>query len=139
VIPSVARAKISCRLVPNQDPQVVAQQIADYLKLLSPQGLEIRVNWDHGGKAVRTSPDTKIAQICSESFSEVFGKPCRQILCGASIPLVAELTEASGGEVAVIGVSLDSDDIHAPNEHFGFDQLEQGFLTMATILGRLAR
>lgn len=138
VIPSMSRAKISCRLVPRQDPQKIAALVADFLKKIAPAGLEIDVEWDHGGKAVRTSPDTKIAQVCCEAFSEVFGKPCAKILCGASIPLVAELTEACGGEVAMIGVSLDSDDIHAPNEHFGLDQFRQGFLTMARILGRLA-
>jgi acetylornithine deacetylase/succinyl-diaminopimelate desuccinylase-like protein len=139
VIPSMARAKISCRLVPHQDPERIAEQISSYLKKIAPAGLEIEVKWDHGGKAVRTSSDTKIAHICCEAFSEVFGKPCREILCGASIPLVVELGEACGGEVAVMGVALDSDDIHAPNEHFGLDQFRQGFLTMASILGRLAK
>jgi len=50
---------------------------------------------------------------------------------------VTELSKACKAEVAMIGVSLDSDDIHAPNEHFGLDQFEQGVLTMGRILGRL--
>jgi len=71
-------------------------------------------------------------------LTEVFGKRCGNILCGASIPLVADLAKACKGDALVIGVSLDSDDIHAPNEHFSLDQLQQGFLMMGRILGRFA-
>ena len=138
VIPSMALAKISCRIVPNQDPDEVARSIANYLKKIAPKGLEVEVNFDHGGKPVRSSPHTKIAHVCSESFSEVFGKPCGNIFCGASIPLVADLAKVCKGDAIVIGVCLDSDDFHAPNEHFGLDQLEQGFLTISGILRRLS-
>ncbi len=138
VIPSMALAKISCRIVPNQDPTEVAKLIASYLKKIAPKGLEITVTADHGGKPVRSSPDTKIAHACSDALTEVFGKPCGNILCGASVPLVADLAKACKGDAIVIGVSLDSDDFHAPNEHFGFDQLQQGFLMMGRILGGLA-
>ncbi len=138
VIPSAAIAKISCRIVPNQDPEEVAQSIANYLKKIAPKGLEIEATWDHGGQAVRSSPHTTIAKVCSEAFTEVFQKPCGKIFCGASVPLVADLAKACKGDVVVIGVSLDSDDFHAPNEHFGLDQLQQGFLTIASILRRLS-
>jgi len=138
VIPSMATAKISCRIVPRQDPEKVARSIANYLKKIAPKGLEIEATWDHGGKPFRSSPDTEIAHVCSDAYAEVFGKPCGKIFCGASVPLVADLAKASNGEAVVIGVSLDSDDFHAPNEHFGLDQLQQGFLTISRILGRLA-
>lgn len=137
VIPSMAIAKISCRIVPNQDPIKVTEAIANYLKKIAPKGLEVNASLDHGGKPIRSSPDTHIAKICSQAYTEVFGKPCRNILCGASVPLVADLQKAVGGEVAMIGVGLDSDDIHAPNEHFSLQQLEQGFLTMGRILSKL--
>ena len=86
---------------------------------------------------MRTSSKTKLAKLCSGVYEEVFGKPCLKIWGGASIPLVADLEKATGGEVAVIGVGLDTDDIHAPNEHFGLDRLKLGFLTMGRILGEL--
>lgn len=138
VIPSMASAKISCRIVPNQDPAEVAKSIASYLKKIAPKGLEVTVTTDHSGKPVRSSPDTKIAHVCCDALTEVFGKPCGNILCGASVPLVADLAKACKGDAIVIGVSLDSDDFHAPNEHFSFQQLQQGFLMMGRILGRLA-
>ena len=138
VIPSMALAKISCRTVPNQDSDEVAKTIARYLKKIAPKGLEVEVTSVHGGKPVRSSPDTKVAHVCSDALTEVFGKRCGNILCGASIPLVADLAKACKGDALVIGVSLDSDDIHAPNEHFSLDQLQQGFLMMGRILGRFA-
>src|SRR3569832_307088 len=118
VIPSQSLAKFSCRLVPNQDPDKIARAIEEFLKKEAPQGLKIEVTHDHGGKPIRTSPHTKLAHLCSDAYAEVFGNPCQKILCGASIPLVVDLAEAVGGEVAMIGVGLDSYDIHAPNEHF---------------------
>lgn len=137
VIPSQAVAKISCRLVPNQDPEKIVDCLTKFLKENAPKGIEIEVTHDHGGRAVRTSPSTKLAILCAEAYTEVFAKPCQKILCGASVPLIADLTDVVGGEVAMVGVSLDSDDIHAPNEHFGLKQLQNGFLTMGRILGRL--
>ena len=138
VIPAEAVAKISCRLVPNQDPQKIAHLIEQFLKKRAPKGIELEVTHDHGGRPVRTSPKTKLAQLCADAYAEVCEKPCQKIFCGASIPLVADLAEAAKGEVAMIGVGLDSDDIHAPNEHFGLGQLQTGFLAMGRILGRLS-
>lgn len=137
VIPSIAKTKISCRLVPGQNPEKIGQLVANHLKKIAPKGLEVDVVFEHGGEAFRASSQTTIAKVCMEAFSEVFGKPCKQTFMGGSIPLVTELSKACKAEVAMIGVSLDSDDIHAPNEHFGLDQFEQGVLTMGRILGRL--
>jgi acetylornithine deacetylase/succinyl-diaminopimelate desuccinylase-like protein len=84
------------------------------------------------------SPDTKLAHLCCDAYAEVFGKPCKKVLNGASVPIVADFAEVMGGEVAIIGVSLDTDDIHAPNEHFSLKQLKDGFLSMGRILGRMS-
>lgn len=137
VIPSQANAKISCRLVPNQDPLKISQAIETFMRKSVAEGIELQFKHDHGGKPVRTSPKTRLAKLCADAYAEVFEKPCRKVLCSASVPLVADLAAATGGEVAMIGVGLDSDDIHAPNEHFGLQQFKTGFLTMGRILGRL--
>ncbi len=137
VIPSVAKAKISCRIVPDQTPEEVLEQIATFLKKNVPKGLSIEVKKDHGGKPVRTSPHTKAAKMAALAYEEVFGKKCQMAFCGASVPIVADLTEASKSESVVIGVGLSEDDIHAPNEHFGMDRFKQGFLVMCCILRRI--
>ena len=139
VIPSVAKAKISCRLVPRQNFEKIGKLVENHLRKIAPSGLEIEVSFEHGGEAFRTSGNTVIAKVCSEAYSEVFEKPCTEIFGGGSVPLVNELSKVCGAEVALIGVALDSDDFHAPNEHFGLDQLEYGFLTIGRILGRLAK
>jgi len=134
VIPAKTIAKISCRLVPGQDPQKVGLLVADFLKSKVPPGIQLDVNYDHGGQPFRSSPDSAIAKIAARAYGEVFGKPCQKAICGASVPIVADLCEASGAEAVVIGLGLIDDDIHAPNEHFGLDRLEKGFLTIGRIL-----
>ncbi len=134
VIPAQAFAKISCRLVLNQDPVTIGKRVADFLKKNTPEGMEVEIQFEHGGKPVRSSPNTFIAKIAKSAYEEVFGRPCKSMLGGASVPIVADLKEAAEAEVAMIGMGLDSDDIHAPNEHFGLGRLEQGFLTLSRIL-----
>ncbi len=138
VIPSATIAKISCRLVPNQDPDDIAQKVIKFLKDKVDKRIDIQATFDHGGLPVRTSPSTLIAQIATDAFEQVFKKPCQKIFCGASVPIVADLTKVSGAEVAMIGVALMEDEMHAPNENFGLDRFEQGFLVMSTILQKLS-
>ncbi len=138
VIPSVARAKISCRLVPNQDPVTIAKAIAAYLRAKAPKGFKVTIEEGHGAPAYRVSPTSKVVKEATRALKSAFGVPAQCILCGASVPIVHDLAIASGAEAVLIGVGLDTDDIHAPNEHFSLKQLEQGFLTIATLLGDYA-
>lgn len=140
VIPAKACAKISCRLVPNQDPQKIGELVAKYLQTQAPQGTEIRVTVHPGqGKPVRAAPTSKVVQAFKEAFEEVFQAPCDYILNGASIPIVPELTKACGGEVVLVGLGLATDQIHAPNEHFGWDRIEKGIAIMAKAIELLAQ
>jgi acetylornithine deacetylase/succinyl-diaminopimelate desuccinylase-like protein len=139
VIPAQAHAKISCRLVPNQDPLKIGRLIADHLKEHAPQGVEIEVDVHPGkGKAVRISPTEHVVKVFGKAFEEVFGVPCEYIYEGASIPIIPELREACGGEAILLGLGLVTDQIHAPNEHFGIDRLEKGMLIMAKAIDLLA-
>lgn len=139
VIPAKAFAKISCRLVPNQDPQKIGNLVANYLRANAPHGVQVSVQvHSGGGKAVRINPSAKIVKAFSNAFQDVFGVPCEFILEGASIPIVAELAQVSGGEVIMLGLGLTTDQIHAPNEHFGIDRLVKGTLIMARAIELLA-
>jgi len=126
VIPAKAFAKISCRLVPNQDPEKIAQLLKNFFLQKAPRGLNIHFKSHGGGRSARSNPSSKVVQAFSKAYSEVFGKPCRFILSGASIPIVTKLAEACGGETVLVGLGLPGDRIHAPNEHFGIDRLEKG-------------
>lgn len=132
VIPAKAHAKISCRLVPDQQPAEIGELIAAFLKANAPQGIQVTVHIHPGqGKAVRISPNSEVVKAFAKAFEEVFEAPCEFIFEGASIPIVPELAEACGGETILLGLGLTTDQIHAPNEHFGVDRLEKGMLVMA--------
>ncbi len=140
VIPAEAHAKISCRLVPDQDPQKIGALVAEFLKKNAPQGIEIDVVVHPGqGKAVRLSPQAAVVYAFSRAFEEVFDKQCQFIFEGASIPIVPELALACGGETILLGLGLTTDQIHAPNEHFGIDRLEKGMLIMARAIENLSK
>lgn len=138
VIPGAATAKVSCRLVPNQDPQKIGRLVANFIEQQAPEGVTVKVTLNPGGgMAVRAHPGSKAVEAFSKAYSEVFSAPCEYILEGGSIPIVTELSAASGGDVVLMGVGLHEDMVHAPNEHFGLDRLEQGFLVMIHALQNL--
>lgn len=139
VIPSGAVAKISCRLVPNQEPELIQKAIAKFIKENIHPSMQVEVTLHPGsGKGVMTKPDAKILQICKEAYEEVNDQECLFILQGATIPIVPELADVSEAEVALLGYALPSDKIHAPNEHFGWDRFEKGFLSTLKILEHAA-
>lgn len=132
VIPAKASAKISCRLVPNQNPEIIAERVATFIKANAPAGVETVVTLHPGGGLPMRSPaSSKVVKAFSKAFEEVFEVPCQYILAGGSIPVTAKLALASNSEVVLFGLGLADDRIHAPNEHFGIDRLEKGALTMA--------
>lgn len=136
VIPAKAIGKISCRLVPAQDPDEVYEQVVAFLRAQMPLGIKFSAKYHHGAPAFRTPIDASIVQIAKSAYEEVMGTKCSCVLNGASIPIVGALKEASSAEVALIGMALDTDDIHAPNEHFAMERFEKGVLLMLNILER---
>ncbi|HSW86955.1 MAG TPA: M20/M25/M40 family metallo-hydrolase, partial [Rhabdochlamydiaceae bacterium] len=134
VIPSVARAKVSCRLVPGQDPKKIQKGISDFLKSHIAKGIALKIEHHQDAPAFRSSYDSEIAHTAAKAYEEVFQKPCRFVLGGGSIPIVVDLVKASEAEATVMGFGLPEDNIHAPNEHFGLDRFEMGFLTMGRMI-----
>jgi acetylornithine deacetylase/succinyl-diaminopimelate desuccinylase-like protein len=131
VIPAKTLAKVSCRLVPNQDPHKVGELVAKHLKKIVNPGIKCEVEIYPGmGKAIRANPSSKVVEAFSAAYEELFQKPCECIFDGGSIPIVTMLAEASDSDVILLGFGLPDDQIHAPNEHFGVDRLEKGFLVM---------
>ncbi|HSX38498.1 MAG TPA: dipeptidase [Chlamydiales bacterium] len=134
VIPAQAQAKITCRLVPGQDPDRICNQIADFLKKHTVQGMSIEFVKHQGAKAFRGNVPSPLATAIAQAAFEVTGNPCHYLLSGGSIPIVPDLIAASNAEMIGMGYGLISDRIHAPNEHFDMHRLEQGFLTIARAL-----
>jgi acetylornithine deacetylase/succinyl-diaminopimelate desuccinylase-like protein len=138
VIPAIAHAKISCRLVPHQDPKDTGNKVAQYIESLCPEGVSITVDvHEGGGGALRASPNSAVVKAFAEGYSIVFEKPCGFTFEGGSIPIVTDLANTCGGEVVLMGMGLDSDQIHAPNEHFAWGRFEKGFLVFTQTLNLL--
>lgn len=137
VIPKEAIAKISCRLVPNQDPTHVAQAIAAHLRKKAPSGMKVEIETYPGSRPFRGSPTSPLAQAFAKAAEEISPTPCKKVLSGASIPVVRELCEVTGASPVGIGLGLPSDNIHAPNERFDLPRLEQGICLVARTLAHL--
>ena len=139
VIPAKACAKISSRLVPNQDPQKIAELISNHIKSTVPDGVSAKITIDKGfGKPFRTSSNSKIVKAALQAFTEVTGHQCYLALNGASIPISPDLATASNAEPVLIGYGLPSDMIHAPNENFGLDRFKMGFITICRLINLLS-
>jgi acetylornithine deacetylase/succinyl-diaminopimelate desuccinylase-like protein len=139
VIPAKAHAKFSCRLVPRQTPENIGEKVKEYLEKKAPPGITVKVKAHGGGGAARVKPDSQGVLAFAQAYCEVFGKPCQFILEGASIPIIPELASASGADPVLIGLGLQTDLIHAPNEHFGIDRLEKGAKIVMRAIELLAK
>ncbi|MBN2479792.1 MAG: dipeptidase [Parachlamydiales bacterium] len=139
VIPARVVIKISSRLVPNQDPEKIFHLVKDFLEKNIAKAIDMKIEYKGGGKAIRSNPSSSLAKTAEKGFAEVFKKPCKKILSGGSIPVIGKIVEKLNCPVVLIGVALSTDNIHAPNEHFGLDRFEKGFLTCSNILTILGR
>jgi len=128
IIPAEAKAKISMRLVPNQNPQHIWTQYKAYVESLAPPGVSVDVRLLHEpAPAFETPTDSIFYKIAEEAITEAFGKRPIPIREGGSIPVLSALREAIGGApVILMGFGLPSDAVHSPNEHFQLRQLWGG-------------
>lgn len=130
VLPSKAFAKISMRLVPNQDPDKITQLFQDYFTSVAPGEVQVEVHPHHGGYPVVTPTDTPEYQAAHKAMEATFGKapiPKRE---GGSIPIVALFESVLGVKSVLMGFGLDSDAIHSPNEHYGLFNYYKGIETI---------
>lgn len=140
VIPAKAFAKISCRLVPGQDPKKVSHLLKTYFESKAPLGTKVTLTpQEGGGPAGRSNPSSIGVKAFQKAYQEVFKKPCSFILEGASIPIIPELAKTSGAEPILVGLGLPTDLIHAPNEHFSVDRLEMGAKMMIEAIKNLKK
>lgn len=138
VIPAKASAKLSCRLVPDQDPERISALVCNYIKNLTPKGVRVTIKTRPGsGEAVRAESSSPLIRAFAKAYEAVLGHPVNYLFQGGSIPIAQELAEAAGASIALVGLGLPDDAIHAPNEHFGVDRLKKGALTLAETIAFL--
>jgi acetylornithine deacetylase/succinyl-diaminopimelate desuccinylase-like protein len=130
VIPSWARAKISMRLVPNQKPEKVDQQLRSYLETNAPESITWKLKTFHGGLPAFCDPDTPATKAFSEAFEQVWGKKPILKREGGSIPIVTEMQKILGIDSVLSGFGLPEDNMHAPNESLNIEVWKKGILTV---------
>ena len=131
VIPSKAFAKISMRLVSNQNWKEVSKLFTDHMKNITPKGMKIKINEHHGGQPYLTSTNSKAYKAASQAYTKVFDKEPFAVKDGGSIPIIAQFEKELGVKTILMGFGLDSDAIHSPNEHFGLSNFYNGIETIA--------
>lgn len=130
VLPSKAYAKISMRLVPNQNNIEITEMFTKYFKSISPDSVEVNVTPLHGGQPALTPTDSIAYLAASKAFEESWGKKPIPTRDGGSIPIVALFKEVLGVDTVLMGFGLDSDAIHSPNEHYGLFNFYKGIETI---------
>lgn len=130
VLPSKASAKISMRLVPNQDPDKITELFAKHFVSIAPPSVKVVVNPHHGGQPAVTPTDTVEYQAAEKAMQITFGKEPIPQRSGGSIPIVALFENILGVKTVLMGFGLNSDDIHSPNESYGLFNFYKGIETI---------
>lgn len=130
VLPSKANAKISMRLVPNQDPDKITRLFQDHFEKIAPKSVKVTVTPHHGGEPALTPIDSDEYRAASLAIEESFGKKPIPVRSGGSIPIIAMFEKILGLKTILMGFGLDSDAIHSPNEHYGLFNYYKGIETI---------
>ena len=139
VIPAVAMAKVSMRLVPDQDPDAIAKLFEDHVRKIAPKTVAVTVTRMHGGHPWITSYDNPYIQAASRAIEKGFGKPpvfCRE---GGSIPVVFTFQKTLGLPSVLFGIGLPDENAHAPNERLDLGNFHNGIIASAILYDELAR
>lgn len=130
VIASKAYAKISMRLVPNQDWEEITQLFKTHFESIAPDAVKVKVTPHHGGQGYVTPIDSIGYQAASKAYAQTFGKTPIPQRSGGSIPIVSLFEKELKSKTILMGFGLDSDAIHSPNEHFGVWNYLKGIETI---------
>jgi acetylornithine deacetylase/succinyl-diaminopimelate desuccinylase-like protein len=130
VIASKAYAKISMRLVPNQDWHEITELFTEHFKSIAPKSVKVKVTPHHGGQGYVTPIDNIGYKAANKAYTESFGVQAIPQRSGGSIPIVSLFEEELNSKTILMGFGLDSDAIHSPNEHFGIFNYLKGIETI---------
>ena len=126
VLPSKAYAKVSCRLVPHQQHEVISRLFADYIRSVAPRCVQVEVRPMHGGEGYVCPIDLPAYRAAEAGFAEAFGKRPLAVRRGGSIPIISDFERVLGVKTILMGFGLESNAIHSPNENFPLDLMHKG-------------
>jgi len=130
VLPSKAHAKISTRLVPNQNHEQIADLFKKHFESIAPDYVKVEVTSLHGGPAYGCPIDLPAYQAAEKAYADTYGKNPVPFRSGGSIPIIATFEEVLGIKSILMGFGLEADAIHSPNENFPLEQFFNGIRTI---------
>lgn len=130
VIPSKASAKISMRLVPNQDYRKISRLFERHIKAIAPKSVRVKVKSLHGGMPYVAPTDMPAYRAAERAVRETFGRKPLPFYSGGSIPIISGFEQILGIKSLLLGFGLAQDAIHSPNENYGLDQFFRGIETI---------
>lgn len=137
VIPARATAKVSMRMVPNQDPDDILKKYTDYVTKITPKGIKTNIKVLSKGPSCVVSTDNKFAKASVEAMHEVFGKDTVYIRSGGSIPIVTQFEKDLQIPSIMMGMGLPDDNLHAPNEKFHIPNFHRGVESLIRFFQKL--
>lgn len=139
VLPSKAYAKLSCRLVPNQDHETIAILVKDYFEKTAPQYVSVKVTPLHGGQAYGCPIDLPAYKAAEQAYLDTYGKQPIPMRSGGSIPIISTFEQVLGIKSILMGFGLGSDAIHSPNENYRLDHFYKGIETIIAFYQHFAQ
>lgn len=139
VLPSKAFAKVSCRLVANQDHEEISRAFADYMQQLAPKGVRVTVTPMHGGQGYVCPIDIPAYKAAEHGFEVAFGKRPLAARRGGSIPIIAAFEQILGCKTILMGFGLEQNAIHSPNESMDLEVWEKGIIAVTEFYKAMVR
>lgn len=131
IIPATATAKLTCRLVPNQDPEKIQHLVKEHIERVKPIGVEVEVKLEKlSSKAYMVEPDHPYIQTAARCYEKAFQKETVFVRMGGSIPVVEWLDEIYQVPIVLLGFGTPDDRLHSPNESFPLDSYDKGIETL---------
>ncbi|WP_341200921.1 dipeptidase [Planomicrobium okeanokoites] len=134
VLPAEASSKITCRLVPDQDPDDIVAKLKAHVESHKPAGVSVEISEFDKGKPFLTPFDHPAIQAAGRSYEKIYGVPTAFTRMGGSIPIVAAFDEILERPVVLMGFGLASENFHAPNEHFHLENFDKGLRVICDYL-----
>jgi acetylornithine deacetylase/succinyl-diaminopimelate desuccinylase-like protein len=139
IIPARASAKVSCRLVPDQEPDDIVRKLQAHFARVAPPGVRVRVENLHGGRPYLAPTDHPVYEIAKRAFSKAFGKPTVFMREGGSIPFVRTIADATGKPCLLMGFGQPDENAHAPNEWIDLENYHLGIKSAAYLYDEISR
>jgi acetylornithine deacetylase/succinyl-diaminopimelate desuccinylase-like protein len=139
VLPAVAKAKFSMRLVPDQEPEKIAALAESFLREIAPAGVTLELRKHHGARPVLVPREGRTVQAAARAIERGFGRAPVFVREGGSIPVVNTFQAKLGVQSLLIGLGLPDDNPHSPNERFRIEDYYRGMVTAAAFLEELGK